>query len=274
MHTATDLSRGKRTYRGFTLIELLVVVAIITLLVSILVRSLALARIRAMITSDAANSKQIGTAMAMYQSTDNGNVPIMLNWHSGPAYHAPARAVFLSVALRQGEKSLAGLARRHLPAHYVCPFQRGRQPWDLEKRGTGPAGLTQYEWSGVMESYQTWLWEDVVRGQKVYNEPNGWGNKYNGLPKYSVLTWNQIKSTGKGASDKAIQNTLHRKWNAGKTGSLSELTVAYCAIGEHMEMGSRRIDVGSHRTTSGGGTNAIFADTHVEWVIGTRIGWP
>jgi hypothetical protein len=39
-------------------------------------------------------------------------------------------------------------------------------------------------------------------------------------------------------------------------------------------MGSRRIDVDSHRIGADGGTNAIVADTHVAWVKGTRIGWP
>ncbi len=57
-------------------------------------------------------------------------------------------------------------------------------------------------------------------------------------------------------------------------GSLSTVTVVYCAIGEHVEMGSRRIDVGSHLTGAGGGTNAILGDTHVEWVRGPQIGWP
>jgi len=36
-----------------------------------------------------------------------------------------------------------------------------------------------------------------------------------------------------------------------KGGGLSSVTVVYCAIGEHMEMGSRRIDVGSHATGAG-----------------------
>ena len=35
-----------------------------------------------------------------------------------------------------------------------------------------------------------------------------------------------------------------------------------------------RCNVGSHRTGTGGGTNAVFADCHVEWIVGTRIGWP
>ena len=290
---------------AFTLIEVLVVVAIIALLVAVLIPSLSRARTQAKITSCKANSKQIATAIALYQTEDSGYVPIMLNWHAGPVYSAPARAVFLSVALRRGEKGLANLVKatastgqtfdpnnvwspatrddyeaRFLPEHYICPFERGRLPWDLTQVGAGPPPLTQWQWEGLMESYQTWLWEDVIRGEKVHSEPVGWGgNPANGLPKYSVLTWNQVRAAGKPPSDSAILNRLHRRWTDAearqvKSAGLSTVTVVYCAIGEHMEMGDRRIDVGSHATGVGGGTNAIFGDTHVEWVRGPQIGWP
>jgi prepilin-type N-terminal cleavage/methylation domain-containing protein len=293
-----------RSRSAFTLIEVLVVVAIIALLIAILLPALSLARSQAKVTICAANSKQIATSIALYQSTDKGFVPIMLNWHAGPVYGAPARAVFLSVALRQGEKSLAGLAgrlsstgqkfdpnqtwslntrddyeARFLPAHFVCPFERGKEPWDLQKVGMGPGLISRWEWSGVMESYQTWLWEDIIQGKQVHSEAYGWGGPLDGLPKYSALSWNQIRMTGKSPGDPQILNELHRKWQDQdsrrlKAGGLSSLTTVYCAIGEHMEMGNRRIDVGSHRMGAAGGTNAIFADSHVEWVLGTRIGWP
>ncbi len=304
MAIVTVVFGNRRPRSAFTLIEVLVVVAIIALLVAVLIPALSAARTQAKITSCGANSKQIGTAIALYQADERGCSPIMLNWHSGPAYTAPARTVFLSVALRKCEKSLAALAQRKastgemldpnktwstdarddyeirfLPQHYVCPFERGRTPWNLQQVGAGPSPLTQWQWVGVMESYQTWLWEDIVQGRKVHSEPFGWGKPTNGLPKYSVVTWNQVSTTGKSPSDKAIQDKLHRKWGDADArrldaGGVSSLTAVYCAIGEHMEMGSRRIDVGSHRKSGGGGTNAIFADTHVEWVQGTRIGWP
>jgi prepilin-type processing-associated H-X9-DG protein len=282
----------------------LVVVAIIALLIGILLPALSQARTLAKITSCQANSKQIATAATLYQSANAGYVPIMFNWHSGPTYNAPAATCFLSLALRSGEKRLRGIAgitskngqtfdptkvwsiqtrdeyeTRFLPEHYVCPFERGRQPWDLQRAGTGPSSLTQWQWSGLMESYQTWLWEDIVRNQKVHSEPYGWGSPKNGLPQYSVLSWNQVRKLGLPPSNTNIQNRLYRRWTDAdardvEAGSLSSATVIYCAIGEHMEMGSRRIDVGSHRKGSDGGTNAVFADTHVEWVKGTRIGWP
>jgi prepilin-type N-terminal cleavage/methylation domain-containing protein len=308
MSTVQDLgistgALGVRCRRAFTLIELLVVVAIIALLISILLPSLSKARIQAKVASCKANSKQIATAITLYQTEYRGYTPIMFNWHSGPAYNVPAKSVFLSVALRGGEKGLANLANsksstrqpfnpnavwndrmrdeyeaRFLPEHYICPFERGQEPWDLRQVGSAPP-MTLWEWSGLMESYQTWMWEDVQRGKQMSSEPFGWAaDRANGLPKYSVLTWNQIRTAG-GARDPAVQSRLHRSWTDAEArrrggSSLGAVTVVYCAIGEHVEMGSRRIDVGSHRTNAGGGTNAIFGDTHVEWVKGTQIGWP
>ena len=54
---------------------------------------------------------------------------------------------------------------------------------------------------------------------------------------------------------------------------------ARIAAGEHV-LGAQpnhligRANIGSHRTGQGGGTNVIFADTHVDWVRGAQVGWP
>jgi len=147
-----------------------VVVAIIALLVAVLVPSLSRARTQTKITSCKANSKQIGIAIATYQTEENGYVPIMLNWHSGPVYNAPARAVFLSVALRRGERAwptwpvprrrrVRRLTRtgvssgtrddyeaRFLPEHYVCRSTRT------------PAVGPPPKWSRAQPAHQ-WQWE-------------------------------------------------------------------------------------------------------------------
>ncbi|HPD31074.1 MAG TPA: prepilin-type N-terminal cleavage/methylation domain-containing protein [Phycisphaerae bacterium] len=62
--------------RGFTLIEVLVVVAIIALLIAILLPSLARARAHARNAADLSNQHQIGLAMNMFASRNNGKVPV------------------------------------------------------------------------------------------------------------------------------------------------------------------------------------------------------
>jgi len=69
-------SDATQNRRAFTLIELLVVVAIIALLISILLPSLARARELAKRTACAANLKGIGTALFTYAGDNNGDWPI------------------------------------------------------------------------------------------------------------------------------------------------------------------------------------------------------
>ena len=61
--------------KKFTLIELLVVVAIIGILASLLLPSLANAREKAKISVEISNRKQLMTATTMYADDNSGNLP-------------------------------------------------------------------------------------------------------------------------------------------------------------------------------------------------------
>lgn len=297
--------------RGFTLIEVLVVVAIIALLVSILLPSLAAAREISRITVCMANSKQIATMISQYRSEYDGYVPVVYNYWANvyngsgtPKWHHPARTCWLSVALRHyypGLRNLGGMAGGRfdpgdkwtpddpmrgvwsdslrteyentiLPDFFMCPFARGKGPHRrLPTVTSGNEVHGGYE--GKFESYHTWLWDAINRGTRLNSSsaPKPW------TAKYPVLCWN------KGVE----QNNNHTKWDitrddASEAGAMSpaEFTVVYCGQGEFTPFPefdgapTRRYNVNSHRKSEGGGTNAIFADTHVEWVLGQRIGRP
>lgn len=314
--------------RGFTLIELLVVVAIIALLLSILLPSLAAARNQAKLMICAANMKQVATSTSEYQTEFNGFVPVMYNdaAANNSGYKAAARVCWLSVALRKysaqtqklGPRTIGGVlynfdpeevwtteARMAYESHimpevYACPFERDK----LRERDNvyDQTYYRIYEKRGRRDSIQTWMWENIIRGQLPVNglpwKPTP-SKPDIGVPKYTAFSWNCVKPPGtatfsdgtivqwmSNASPVTSKKTqkLYRQWSLGdvkrlRSGSFSTTSVAYCAMGESIlgDQSDARIgwaNPGSHPNAgSGGGTNVMFADTHVEWLSGKQIGW-
>jgi prepilin-type N-terminal cleavage/methylation domain-containing protein/prepilin-type processing-associated H-X9-DG protein len=72
---AASMTRKRAVRRGFTLIELLVVVAIIAVLMAILLPSLARAREQAKAVVCGSQERQIGLAILMYTSQNDGMLP-------------------------------------------------------------------------------------------------------------------------------------------------------------------------------------------------------
>ncbi len=319
---------GCRWKPGFTLIEVLVVVAIIALLLAVLIPSLARAREQARLTTCMANCKQIALSVASYQTEEKGYVPVMFNYAASVlnASNPPARACWVSVALRRYDRGTARLKQQYdgqfdpeavwnmatknayeakaMPQHFACPFEREKgagyeRVWDQD-------AFRVYDKRGRFESIQTFLWENIIRGQ-VPKHGRAWpdGTAGRGVPKYPAFTWNRVSTSQSnmassfpdgelvpdidgslfvGTSAIAPSKRAYRRWTDGdvrrlRAGGFSGVTVAFCAQGEHI-LGDQPpgkigwANPGSHRTSAGGGTNAIFADTHVEWVPGTQIGWP
>jgi prepilin-type N-terminal cleavage/methylation domain-containing protein/prepilin-type processing-associated H-X9-DG protein len=324
--------------RAFTLIEILVVVAIIALLISILLPSLARARTQARIAMCKANSKQLATVTATYQSEFQGAVPILFNYGAeelnvnDPPTKFAANSM-LAVALRRYERGIRNLltmtasdgtffdpntiwlsAKRSefetklMPGHYACPFETSKGKAVPVDEGTRAIKGIPYKFTrltGRIHAYSTWQWEgrqvrgQIVPGEQYPTDPGpGTPGVFDGRPKFSVLSWCMRREADSkypiaapagfymsGSPNGSMTNvnsavmTHHRKWTpanarAQSASSLSDVTVLFCMQGQFMGYKSQIYNEGSHGTAIGGGTNAAFADSHVEWIKGTQLGWP
>ncbi|MHC4796931.1 MAG: hypothetical protein ACYTF1_09835, partial [Planctomycetota bacterium] len=167
------------------------------------------------------------------------------------------------------------------------------------------------DWKGMHETYHPWKWEGNIRRGRLpvcHTHPDGqlWphdqcgdlpGDDFcmtQGRPKYSVLSWSMVrpdndhypappdfiplsKGSGKTSGEKNLDNR-HRKWTSSdaqfvNVASLSDVTVLFCVQGKTLGLNDHMSNIDSHRSSLGGGTNIVFADSHVEWVVGTQVGW-
>jgi prepilin-type N-terminal cleavage/methylation domain-containing protein len=215
--------------RAFTLVELLVVIAIIALLLSILMPALNKVREQAKLLTDAANAKQIGTIVALYQADNEGTVPVMFNrWTVGGQGCAKDRLLSVALAAYSPEtQNLAKLTdqfgstpfapendwggsqdtvykpeyfKKYLPKFYVCPFVRGkavadyvRAP-DIKYSASGRAYPMKVR-KGAGECYSVFQWER--RAGEASPSDHGTGTTSNhvlgyphGTPKFGTLPWN------------------------------------------------------------------------------------
>ncbi|UCD30341.1 MAG: prepilin-type N-terminal cleavage/methylation domain-containing protein [Planctomycetota bacterium] len=195
---------------------------------------------------------------------------------------------------------------RFAPAHHVCPFAEGKGEFDFIELPRQRYYSSVREYKGRFESYWTWLWEgDTVRNMKPISsagEETHPNDPREGRPKYSTFSFNYataISILEKGDPEERARlvppgtqlirdarringiNILtyrHRNWDTAdahrlKTSSLSEMTISFCAKGNFLRLNYGMSNPNSHRAGQGPGTNVIFADTHAEWVKGTRVGW-
>ncbi|UCD30704.1 MAG: prepilin-type N-terminal cleavage/methylation domain-containing protein [Planctomycetota bacterium] len=170
-----------------------------------------------------------------------------------------------------------------------------------------------WNWRGRHESYHTWKWNGITirnmvpnNGRERLHHPMDRCGVEEvcdtiGRPKYSAFSWNMHRSSKPGSYGGAYLQfidqswprkrevryiNMHRKLSVGearrvKASCLSEVTIVYCAQGNRLGREPSTLDKShrvmynedSHRTSKGAGTNTVFADGHVEWVNGNRIGW-
>jgi prepilin-type N-terminal cleavage/methylation domain-containing protein/prepilin-type processing-associated H-X9-DG protein len=290
-----------RKYRAFTLVELLVVISIIALLLAILVPALGKARNQARVTMCAANARQIATVMALYQTNNDGYVPVMLHKFSITSLGIPAKASLLSLPLQpySGKPAtlpvrldpykqwimpfVAEYSRDYLQKFYVCPFVRGSSDasWFTDSglvtigvKSTGEVvQLQNYKSTGLGDSYGTWIWPRAKGYEFIANHPYG---PEHGKNKYGNVQWHKggdYTKTGCKADELVCYDTIKdRPVKFSDIRGIAELTAIYCSQGEIDESSHNRvINYRSHMKGNRGGTNVVFGDGHVEWVQGSQI---
>ncbi|HBG27677.1 MAG TPA: hypothetical protein DDX75_11335 [Phycisphaerales bacterium] len=298
---------SKNSCWGFTLVELLVVISIIALLLAILMPALSKAREQAKLVMCIANTKQIGLVLNAYSAGNNDVMPLMVG--QSPWFQVPVKYCLLSVALRNycGLKTplpsdlspdrawyypqLEKYLNMYAPKYFICPYVRGRDKVTISEssvtltgtKGGKIFGVTNY--SGEGESYGTWL-HSLSKGYNIYPEhpygpPHG-SLKFAELPLYkpNATRWaiNHIETV---SPIKLIGAKQFVDFESGsgslKASSPAELSILNCMAAEQLAFTSgsyygRIINYKSHKKGVYGGSPSLFADQHVEWVIGTQIG--
>jgi prepilin-type N-terminal cleavage/methylation domain-containing protein/prepilin-type processing-associated H-X9-DG protein len=286
--------------RAFTLVELLVVISIIAILLAVLLPAMGKARNQAKLVTCSVNAKQIGTILVIYQSENNGYVPVMRN----KFYTVSAKSALLSLPFRKYSGALVALpsylnpnepwdeelmiiyALNYLPDFYICPFGRdSREATIFQDKGTvriGTETRKNYVSTGRMDSYSTWIWPRPQNypfwPNHPWGSPNGY-NKYGNVVWHSTGSpdgfpgeppWSGIQADSKRPADMAWMENNPRRFSS--VPKISARTALYCALGELDESlpNNRIFNYGSHKKNKGG-TNVTFGDGHIEWVQGSQI---
>ncbi len=181
-----------------------------------------------------------------------------------------------------------------MPECFACPF--GRRG-DRTETSTVTSSWILYTVTGHTESYDTWRWQSHYPGRDVIKDKgvpwSGTRAPGDGVVQYGEFSWNRggwDDGMYNGSNMKPDVINAARRWeisdgrfvpnssNPVPIGQPSSVAVSWCILGESMDWYSGtkwyRVNLGSHRGSLGGGTNALFADGHVKWIKGTRLGWP
>jgi prepilin-type processing-associated H-X9-DG protein len=258
-------------------------------------------REQARILTCAASLKQIAKLITLYQSDNDGYVPVMRNpW----ATFISAQSSLLSLPFRHysGAAELPTYfnpadpwspdwvleySQNFLPKFFICPFARNNsqaamwRPVGTVLIGGDPwLAKTNYKNVGRGDSYATWIWNQprssFVKGAYfITDHPYG---PDHGKSKYDNVVWHTCGDstlTGCWANTATCPHGEIEKVHRARFTTMprmSERTAVYCAHGEIDMLQADGVNCyGSHARNGKGGTNTLFGDGHVEWVQGSQI---
>lgn len=226
-----SLSTKATKMNGFTLIELLVVIAIISILASILIPSLTLARDLAKNATCVSNLRSMGIGFGMYANDFGGRLPAGYDGAIKPSWwpYYAANSGFLAQPHGYGEGSDRGEGRM-----WLCP---------VAEREAQSMGASHVSWTYVRVRNRAWWWSLGM---------GGWAN-VNDCDQPGVQLF-VIESL-------LLQAEVDREPTAAKAGALNGAMVAF-------DHGSGIIGTGGSGGAGfihpGERANALHPDWHVE----------